>query len=89
MSVMPVLPRLPSWRSRDEPASAIWHSGHTGQPEQARDRHAAALTLARQTGDRYQQARALQGLASACQATGRLRPAPAPAPRPRQEAIAS
>ena len=38
----------------------------------AHDWHAAALTLARQTGNRYQQARAYQGLASACRATGQL-----------------
>ena len=44
----------------------------TGRPDEAHTRHSAALSLTSQTGDRYQQARAHQGLASACQATDQL-----------------
>jgi len=36
----------------------------------ALDCHTTALTLARQTGDRYQQARACHGLGDACHAAG-------------------
>jgi hypothetical protein len=52
-------------------ADALNGAGETlraaGQPGRARHRHAAALTLARRTGDRCQQARAHHGLAAACQ----------------------
>jgi tetratricopeptide (TPR) repeat protein len=44
----------------------------TGQPGQARDHHAAALTLTRRTGALHEQARAHRGLAAACHATGEL-----------------
>jgi len=43
-----------------------------GQPGKARAQHAAALELAGQVGDPYQQARAHAGLASACHANGDL-----------------
>lgn len=42
----------------------------TGQHAQALTSHQAALALASQTGDRYEQARAHHGLARACHATG-------------------
>ena len=40
----------------------------TSQPDRARHEHAAALGLATQTGDKYQQARAHHGLGHACHA---------------------
>jgi tetratricopeptide (TPR) repeat protein len=42
----------------------------TGQPGDARAQHAAALGLAGQVGDRYEQARAHYGLARVCDAAG-------------------
>ena len=42
----------------------------TGHSEQARAQHAAALALAVETGDRYQQARAHSGLAHTRHAAG-------------------
>lgn len=42
----------------------------TGQPGQARVEHTAALTLASQIGDAYEQARAHNGLTAALHATG-------------------
>ncbi|AGL17145.1 BTAD domain-containing putative transcriptional regulator [Actinoplanes sp. N902-109] len=42
----------------------------TDRPAEARNRHAAALTLANATGDRYEQARAHAGLAGAARALG-------------------
>jgi len=42
----------------------------TGQPDQARTRHTAALALAIETGYYYEQARAHNGLAHACHSTG-------------------
>jgi hypothetical protein len=44
----------------------------TGQPAQARTRHTTALTFARETGNRYQQARAHRGLAAVCDAVGQI-----------------
>ena len=42
----------------------------TGQPDEARAEHAAALALASQIGDAYEQARAHRGLSAALDATG-------------------
>ncbi|MGO9082419.1 MAG: ATP-binding protein [Streptosporangiaceae bacterium] len=47
----------------------------TGRPADARTEHAAAHGLAAQAGERYEQARAHAGLASACQASGNARKA--------------
>jgi tetratricopeptide (TPR) repeat protein len=41
-----------------------------GRPAEARDQYAAALGLARQTGDQHQQARAREGLGHAHHAIG-------------------
>jgi tetratricopeptide (TPR) repeat protein len=53
-----------------------------GQLSQARTCHTSALTLSRRSGDRYQHARALYGLAAICQAAGE----PAQARRHQQRA---
>ena len=54
-----------------------------GRPEDARAEHTAALRLAAQTGDTYEQARAQAGLAGSWQASG----FPARARRHWQEAL--
>jgi len=55
-------------------AEALNGAGETllasGEPVRAHDCFAAALTLTRRSGDRYQQARAHRGLVAACHATG-------------------
>jgi tetratricopeptide (TPR) repeat protein len=55
-----------------------------GQPEDARARHADALTLAEQIGDRYEQARAHEGLGHSHHALGQ----PAEASQHWQQALA-
>jgi predicted negative regulator of RcsB-dependent stress response len=42
----------------------------TGHPDQARAEHDAALGLATQAGEKYQQARAYHGIGHACHADG-------------------
>jgi hypothetical protein len=53
------------------------------QFDDARRRHSSALTLSRTTGDRYEHARALDGLVDALRAAG----SPNDADRRQQEAI--
>jgi Flp pilus assembly protein TadD len=47
----------------------------TGRRAEARGQHAAALRAATEVGEKYEQARAHDGLASACEANGDLRQA--------------